>query len=355
MRKSSYRVLLFALVIGIFFMCNLALRHDSAVRSTLDQDPELEQPDPILETSTPEFKLTELTELDPDRVVSVNVNGTLVKMNLEDYVFDVVAAEMPASFAPEALKAQAIAARTYVIRKILSGGCSSMKGADVCSKSNHCQAFSTEEQRRSRWKGDYDTYTAKLRQAVDATAGEILTYNDEPILMLYHASSYGYTEDVEKVYSQALPYLRSVSSPEEAVDKVTTREEYSRAYFAKAVNAAYPKAGLQAAKLQTQVAVVSRYDSGRVKSVRVGSVTISGNDLRHVIEMRSTNFEFSFDNYSVVLTTRGYGHGVGMSQTGADVMAKEGSSYQDILFHYYTGVQLVNLNSLAALNTTATR
>lgn len=347
MRKSSYRRVLVLLFIGIIFMCWLALRHDSVVRASLQGD-DFDQPDPVIETSTPEFKLTELP---PDRIVSVNVDGKLVRMNLEGYVFAVVAAEMPATFEPEALKVQAVAARTFVIRKILSGGCNSLKGADVCSKSNHCQAFSTEEQRRSRWKDNYDAYTAKLRAAVDATAGEILTYDDMPILMLYHASSYGFTEDVEKVYSQALPYLRSVSSPEENVDNVTTQEEYSRSYFARAVNAAYPKAALQAARLQNQVAVVSRDDSGRVQSVRVGNITISGNDLRHVIEMRSTNFDLSFDSNSVILTTRGYGHGVGMSQTGANVMAQQGNDYRDILFHYYTGVQLVNLSSLNSLNT----
>ncbi len=340
MLKSSYRKLLLFFATGIVLMCWLALKHDSQNRG---QPAYTVEPDPLIETSIPEHRLTEVA---PDRTLSVNVDGRLVQMSLEDYVFDVVAAEMPASFAPEALKAQAVAARTFTLRKIMYGGCNSLKGADVCSKSNHCQAFTTDVQRRSRWKGDYDTYTAKLRAAVEETSGQILTYDDVPILMLYHASSYGYTEDVEKVYSQALPYLRSVSSPEEGVDKVTTREEFSRSYFARAINARYPKAALKAAQLEEQVAVVSRYDSGRVKSIRVGGVTISGTDFRHVIEMRSTNFTVDFDGNSVILTTRGYGHGVGMSQTGANVMAQEGSTYQDILFHYYTGVQLVNLSEL---------
>ena len=338
MRKSNVRILMVMMVFGIITMCWAALKNDSVKRTTVQV---LDEPEPVIESTTPALTLT---EVHPDRLVHVNIDGKLVTMNLEDYILDVVAAEMPATFELEALKAQAVAARTFTIRKIMYGGCNSLKGADICSKSNHCQAFSTQEQMQSKWQNNYDANTTKLLSAVEQTRGEILTYDNQPILMLYHASSYGFTENVENVYSKALPYLRSVSSPEVSNDTVTTREEFERIQFVKDINAAYPKAGLSASQLEKQISILSRFPSGRVNMIKLGGAAISAIDLRHIIEMRSTNFTIGFDRYSVILTTRGYGHGVGMSQTGANVMAQEGSGYMDILSHYYTGTKLTKLN-----------
>ena len=267
-------------------------------------------------------------------------DGSIVKMDLEDYIYGVLAAEMPASFEPEALKAQAVAARTFALRKQMTGGCSRNPGADVCTDSGHCQAYCTEAERKKNWGSKYAANTEKLQKAVSDTAGQILTYDDAPILTLFHASSAGYTESVENVYSQTLPYLRSVSSPEDEEISVDTQEELSRKSFAADVNKAWPKAGLKAAELEKQVKILSRFESDRVESIRLGGVTASGADLRRAVDLRSANFTIAYDKNSIIFHTRGYGHGVGMSQNGANVMAQEGSDYKDILEHYYTGVEI---------------
>ncbi len=285
-----------------------------------------------------------VANLSPVAVIRVAVDdGSVEPMKLEEYIYGVLAAEMPASFEPEALKAQAVAARTFAIRKMLSGGCASNKDADVCTDSGCCQAWCSEAERKKNWGGNYRANTTKLKAAVDDTAGQILTYDDEPILTLFHATSAGYTESVENVYTQKLPYLRSVSSPEDEEMSVDTAEELSRSSFCKTVNTAWPKARVTISQLEDQVKILSRFDSGRVDEIRLGGVTVTGAKLRRAIGIRSANFTIKYDANSIVFHTRGYGHGVGMSQNGANVMAREGSDYRDILEHYYTGVEIQTL------------
>ncbi|HML47993.1 MAG TPA: SpoIID/LytB domain-containing protein, partial [Clostridia bacterium] len=176
------------------------------------------------------------------------------------------------------------------------------------------------------------------------TAGEILEYDGKPILVLYHAVSGGRTEDVELVYGQSLPYLRGVESlGEELSSRYESVQVFSREAFAKAVNDAYPEAKLSASKLERQVSVQARSASGRVIGLRVGGAYIDGRDLRKVLGLNSTQFELTYNAKQVMVSQRGYGHGVGMSQAGAEAMARAGSSYADILHHYYTDVQIVHI------------
>jgi stage II sporulation protein D len=324
------------LITGIFAMVLMRIGHDDIHRLQ-----EMEPANPFGKSNVP---IVELSEIHPERTLNVWVNGRIVKMGLEEYVFGVLAAEMPATFSMEALKAQAVAARTLAVYKIMYGGCSKYDGADVCDESGHCQAYLTANEIKSRWKGNFDSYAAKLTQAVNGTAGKIITYADKPILVLFHASSAGYTENVENVYSQALPYLRGVPSPgESSVTTLESKEEYDMKWFANTVNKAYPKAGLNEATLEQQVTVAGRFPSGRVKEVKLGKASLSGVEFRRLLDIRSANFSFGFNKYSVIVTTEGYGHGVGMSQNGAEAMAREGSDYIDILNHYYTGVQVVDM------------
>jgi stage II sporulation protein D len=337
-RRFPARFLIVVLLLGIAAMYLISLGQNTTHQ--LDLMEPVEPFDEVL--STPKLDLSEIHD---EQTLSVAVNGKVVKMALEDYVFGVIAAEMPASFAPEALKAQAVAARTFAVHRIMYGGCSKYPGADVCDLSSHCQAYQTVDELKSKWKGNYATYAAKLKQAVSQTAGQIMTYDDQPILVLYHASSAGYTESVENVYAQKLPYLRSVPSPDDGkVTNIEDREEYDRKWFCNTVNKAYPKAKLSANSLEKQVSIVSRFPSGRVDTVKLGGVQISAIDLRRLVDLRSTNFKFSFNKYSIVITTEGFGHGVGMSQDGAQGMALEGSDYVDILTHYYTGVKIADMH-----------
>lgn len=337
-RKFPARFLIVVLLLGIFMMFLLYLGNNAT--HSLDLMEPVEPFDEVL--TTPRLDLSEIHD---ESTVNVAVNGKIVKMGLEEYVFGVISAEMPASFSTEALKAQAVAARTFTVHRIMYGGCSKYPGADVCDQSNHCQAYQTVEELKGKWKGSYDQYAEKLKKAVADTAGKIMTYEDKPILVLYHASSAGYTESVENVYSQALPYLVSVPSPDDGkVTNLATKEEYDRKWFCNTVNNAYPKAKLSPDSLEKQISILSKFPSGRVNLIKLGGASITGVELRRLADLRSTNFSVSFSEYSVIITTEGFGHGVGMSQDGAQAMALEGEDYSDILTHYYTGVKIVDMN-----------
>ncbi len=256
-------------------------------------------------------------------------------MPLEEYLVGVVAAEMPASFELEALKAQAVAARTYTVYKSLHGGCLAHKGADICTDSSHCQAYLTAEKMASRWNDDMNKYLNKIIEAVLSTRGEMIYYEDEQIQVFYHASSGGRTENSENVYSKALPYLVSVKSEGE--------ENSSNYYGTVTVTADEFKSRMRAFspgisfKNLSLVGKITRYDSGRVNTIQIGSETFTGREIRGVFSLNSANFRVDVSG-GVTFSTVGFGHGVGLSQTGANAMAKQGSDYIDILTHYFSGV-----------------
>ncbi len=254
----------------------------------------------------------------------------VVEMTWEEYLVCVVAGEMPAEYEEEALKAQAVAARTRAVR----GRCLSHSDADVCTDSRCCQAFLTEEEQDARWGEDAALYRARILEAVRETGSLILTYDGEPIEVLYHAVSGGQTEDVEAVYPNALPYLRSVPSPGE---EDASRFETVQTFDDEALAAIFPD---EAADGVVALEVLDRSDSGRVLTIRVGAHTMSGRLFRSALGLSSTNFEIEREDGTVTISQRGYGHGVGMSQAGANAMAKSGATFADILFHYYTGVAI---------------
>ena len=258
----------------------------------------------------------------------------LLTMNLEEYVVHVVAAERPASYEPEALKAQAVAARTLAAYKMNHKGCSKAEGAVACTDHGHCQAYARQEDMEKKWGKDIDKYLARIVEAVTQTAGEVLCYAGEPIEIFYHAQSAGSTEQAENVFSRAEPYLVSVSSGEK-VEPVVMR--LGAKEVAQKINEAYPDAKLDAAKLSDQLKVEKSNGSGRVAVMKAGKVTLTGVQARWALGLRSAQFTIAFDGSQVVFTTWGYGHGVGMSQAGAQAMADGGSDYVDILGHYYPG------------------
>ena len=265
-----------------------------------------------------------------DDRLAVFIGDKIVEMPREKYLVGVVAAEMPASYEVEALKAQAVAARTRTL-----GGCLSHHQADVCGDSACCQGYLDEEAQVARWGEDTEQYRARIEAAVNATQGIIILYEDKPIEVLYHAVSGGHTEDVEQVYGMALPYLRGVVSPgEENASRYETVQEFTQETLA----AAFPgMAGPIALE------VLERSESGRVLRVLVGGHEMTGRLFRSALGLKSTNFVIEQDADGVRIWQRGYGHGVGMSQAGANAMAKSGVTFREILLHYYTGVVLGTL------------
>ena len=261
------------------------------------------------------------------------------EMYLEEYMIGVVAGEVPASYRLEAVKAQAVAARTYTMYTIRHGGCSKHPGADVCTDSSCCQSFETEEERIENWPEEYLYYYSVICKAVMDTAGEVMLYDGKPIDAMYHASSGGWTEDSDHVYKYAYPYLKSVESPYEEDKYQDMQKTFTREEFVKKINAAYPEANLQAETLAEDIAILSTYPSGRVESMRLGGTEAAGTKVKKTLGLLSALFTFEVTDTEVIFHTKGYGHGVGMSQSGANGMAKQGSTYREILSHYYTGIQ----------------
>ena len=263
----------------------------------------------------------------------------LVDMDLEEYIVGVVSAEMPAYYDFEALKAQAVASRTYTLYSMAHGGCHTNPDADVCTNSKCCQAFSTHERMQNTWGNDYANNYNRVAQAVMGTAGEVLTYKGKLCDALYHACSGGQTEDSENVYANALPYLRGVDSPYE--DPMRQEDvELGEDALLELIAAKYPESGVNADNLRSSIEIVSTYASGRVETLRLGKTKITGKQARSLFGLRSAMFTITWSENGAVFHTKGYGHGVGLSQNGANGMAKHGFTYEEILHYYYTNVQI---------------
>ena len=267
-------------------------------------------------------------------------DGQAVEMTMADYLWGVVAAEMPASFEPEALRAQAVCARTYSLWKLRAKS-HEADGADICADSSCCQAYLSREDAAQRWgEGAASAYTAKIASAVADTDGQVLTYEGAPIQAVFFSSASGATEDSQAVWGKALPYLVSVDSPEG--DEVPNYHS-TVTLTADQVKKTASEAGL-GSDLSGEPSAwfqnLTRTASGRVASVDLGGVTLSGGAARNLFALRSACFDVTEKDGVFTFSVTGYGHGVGMSQYGANAMAKTGAVWQDILAHYYTGARL---------------
>ncbi len=279
-----------------------------------------------------EFSISKLPESGD---ITVWVDGNYKKMPMEEYLVGVVAAEMPASYEMEALKAQAVAARTYTQYKRDHGGCSAHPGADICGDSNHCQAYMTPQEMADEWGSDAAKYTQKIVDAVNETRGQMIYYDGEEIQVFFCASAGGRTENSENVYGKALPYLVSVSSEgEETSSHYYGEVTVSRETFIKKMKAFSPGIKFDSSQI---IGKITRFESGRVESIEIGNETFTGREVREIFGLNSANFTVKADD-SITFSTIGFGHGVGMSQTGANAMAKKGADYIEILTHYFTGV-----------------
>ena len=277
-------------------------------------------------------------QLDGESALRVLDGETVLEMDLGEYLLGVVRAEMPASFHPEALKAQAVAARTYTLYKLQTGG-NHGDAADICTNPTCCQAYIGEERARANWGENAGAYEKKIEEAVAGTDGQVILYGGVPILAVFHSSSAGLTRAAGEVWLNDLPYLQAVSSPEaaEGIPNYYSRVEFSPEELRQKLLASFPAADLTgdpAGWLKDP-----RTDSaGSVSTLSVGGATVNGSALRAALGLRSACFTWELQEDRLVFFVTGYGHGVGMSQYGANAMAEEGAEYREILTHYYTGV-----------------
>lgn len=273
--------------------------------------------------------------------IDLLIDGDITDITLRDYLIGALAAEMPASFQYEALRAQAVALRTYLLRKTLSPSSAHPK-ADICADSSCCAAYRTDSQLREKWGADYEANLKIISRAVDSTDGIYIAYDGSPALAVFHSSSAGKTESSQEVWNSALPYLVSVDSPEDesSVPNYTVSVTVTQDDFIETVTSAFPDADLSGPPSQWfEDPVYSA--SGRLSSILIGGVPVRATDLRRLFSLRSTALEISPGEDTVTMTSTGYGHGVGMSQYGANSMASEGAGFKEILEHYYPGTKIV--------------
>ena len=250
--------------------------------------------------------------------------------DIEEYIVNVVCAEMPASFELEALKAQAVAARTYVIKKVNDNY---NKDYDVIDTVEN-QVYISDEELKKKWQGEYQDRINKLRKAVVETKGEYLTYEGDVIEALFFSTSVGKTENSEEIFSKKLPYLRSVDSSWDAeVSPVFSDSfEFSLQEFYERLNIKYSDSIV--------FKIINTTSTGRIKTVNINGKEFSGSAIFSLLGLRSTFFDIEQIGNNVIVSTKGYGHGVGMSQYGALAMAKKGYNYKDILSYYYQGTEI---------------
>ena len=267
----------------------------------------------------------------------VQTDGSVRVMQLEDYVRGVVLAEMPASFEEEALKAQAIAARTYVLRRLMSADKHSQ--GVICTDPGCCQAYLTDEDyllTRGNQRG-----LEKIARAAQETAGLVLTYEGSFIEATYFACSGGSTEDALAVWGEDIPYLQAVSSPGEKKGEISEEERfYSAAEFAACLGRKLEGSP------KTWIGQVTTTPGGGVHYMVIGGRVYSGVELRKLLGLRSTLFELRANDEGILIQSRGWGHRVGMSQYGADAMALTGSTYSQILAYYYPGTVIDKLSNV---------
>ena len=322
--KALGRDILIAFVAGVL-MPAMIVRIGTALRAR----PE--------ETFTPVAMSGPLEETQdrPDRQILFRAaDGTAAPVDLEEYLVGAVLGEMPASFDREALKAQAVAARTYAWKACVTRGRHS--DGSVCGDYSCCQAYISPEDYLAQ--GGLQQSIDKVRSAVDATAGQVLTYEGELIEATYFSCSGGKTEDAVAVWGSDFPYLRSVESPgEEAAAWFTDEAVFSRQELEGALEVSLSADPAEWFGEMTYTA------GGGVQTIRIADRLFPGTKLRGLLGLRSTAFSVRTEGETAVFTTRGYGHRVGMSQYGADAMADTGADYEQILAHYYPGTELMLL------------
>lgn len=264
--------------------------------------------------------------------------NTTRTLPVEEYLCGVVSAEMPAEFETEALKAQAVAARSYAMYRI-KNQTTDHPNAAVCTDYNHCKAYKTEEESQKQWGDKAQLYKDKIANAVNSTSGEIITYQGEVALAVFHSQSAGgRTESSADVWGGDVPYLVSVESHgEEAAPNFYSSVEMTFEDFKEKILSENPDVKIDS---PADIGEIKISEGGNVKNITIGGKEFKGKEIRSMFNLRSSCFKINADEKHVRFEVMGYGHGVGMSQYGANTMAKEGFDYKEILTHYYSGTEV---------------
>lgn len=324
-------------------VCCIHGEPDTAVTDAADSPDKNEVPEEKSSNNAPETK-TAAAEMIPYKVLDVST-GEVIEVPVRDYVIGAVCAEMPATFEPEALKAQAVAAHTYAERQRLrekSEPTAELRGADFSNDTSKYQGYYTESQAKQFFGESYDENYSKISKAADEVISFILTYEDEPIISAFHSMSSGKTESAENAWGAPVDYLVPVdSSYDTAAPKYMEEVRYNKDILREKLSAAFGEISL-GEDFTKWLTVSEVSESGTVLKAAVGDKTVTGNEVRTALSLRSPSFEIKYEGDEAVVTTRGYGHGVGMSQYGADSMAAEGKDWREILEHYYPGCKIKN-------------
>ena len=274
---------------------------------------------------TTEKITTVINENENIQYITINKNEEYIKLDLEEYIIGVVAGEMPASFEMEALKAQAVASRTYAIYKTLNNSEMNVTTDD--------QVYITIGDMKIKWENDFDTYYEKVKKAVLSTKNVIMKQNDKVFKSFYFSMSNGYTEDSALVFGES--NLKSVSSPwdNESLNKFIVETAFTKEELISLLNI----------KNINKIEILERDKTNRVSKILVNEKTYTGVEFRKLLNLRSTDFIIEEKNNEFIVTTKGYGHGVGMSQYGANGMAKEDYTYEEILKYYYNNIEITKI------------
>lgn len=267
----------------------------------------------------------------PEKQIKIKDKKNNIKeLNLEEYLIGVLAAEIPASFHEEALKAQAVAARTYAMYKIEHTLDQEYNILTTITD----QSYITKSEMQEKWQQDFEKYYTKIKKAVEETKDEVIYYNGKIIEAFYFSMSNGRTENASTVFQEELPYIESVESQwdNEKLNNFLVIKEMSKTDFCKILNINNCNTIVISSKEKTK--------GNRVEKITINNKSFLGTEIRKNLELRSTDFDIKENQDKIIITTKGYGHGVGMSQYGANGMAKEGFTYREILNHYYRNITI---------------
>ena len=292
----------------------------------------------IIEPSTYDYKKYKTVKVLHTKTKKVE------ELKLDEYLYGVVSAEMPASFEEEALKAQAVVARTYTLYKIINNS-KKHKNADICDDSTCCQAWISKEDRLARWdEEDREDFWNKIVKAVNTTQGKIITYENKPINAFFHSNSGGATEAPINVWGgSGYPYLKSVTTAgEDAYSQYSSNVTVTQTQFIEKIKKVHSDFEIDFDKKDC-IEIKEYTEGNRVKTIKVGNLSLSGVEIRTLFGLRSANFKIEMEGKNITFEVTGYGHGVGMSQTGADSLAKQGKNYKEIIHHFYTDVEIKDI------------
>lgn len=268
--------------------------------------------------------------------------GTIETIELDEYIVNVLAAEMPVDYELEALKAQATVARTYTLYQIENG--KKHENSDICDSPDCCQAWISKEKRFESWKENQEEKWNKLREAVYSCSGDIITYNGKPIDAFFHSNSGGKTELPVNVWGGSdYPYLQAVeTSGEDEYSQYYSEIEYTKLEIEEKMKNAYSDFEINWEESNC-IEILEYTEGNRIKTIKIGNKNIAGVEARKIFSLRSSNFTYEISETGVKFKVIGYGHGVGLSQTGSNTLAKEGKNYKEIINHFYQNIEIENI------------